>query len=221
MERHQVLARLNETHYAYQQALKSSDKLIALSQLQTATLTESMQRQPEIDCRNGCAKCCNIRVMVFPHEAVAMYFYIKAKLSKAQQVVIEERLHQSADKIAAMTEQEHLTTNVPCPMLIAESCSVYPARSLACAGYHSTDVKQCVQSYKTPTDLSGFIPQLKNVQQMQQQLVGISYQVLQQNKAAADKVEMIGALSAIFRQPSLINKWKRGRAMFKLTLKQH
>lgn len=215
MERHQILARLNVTHKAYQQALKNSQHLIALSRLQTEELTATMAQQQEIDCRKGCAKCCNIRVMVFPHEVVAMYFYIKTQLPKAQQLAIEGKLHQTAAEIASMTEQQHFTTNVPCPMLDNDSCSVYPARSLACAGYHSTDIKQCVQSYQHPTDLSGYIPQLQNIQQMQRQLNGISHQVLQQNKAASDKVEMIGALAAVFKQPSLINKWKRGRTMFK------
>lgn len=53
--------------------------------------------------------------------------------------------------IRTLTPEQHLTTNIKCPMLQDNQCSIYPVRPFRCRNFHSTDANACEQSH---SDLS-------------------------------------------------------------------
>ncbi|MCE0557067.1 YkgJ family cysteine cluster protein [Motilimonas sp. E26] len=198
----------------YSQAKSNTNQLAKLAALQTAQLSEKMSQQAEIACTKGCSTCCNIRVLAFPHEVIAIYFYIKTELSREQSEALITRIKSTAAMLKNITTEQHDTTNIECPLLFNDACSVYPVRSLACAGYHSTSLSQCQKSYSDPTDLTGFIPQVREIQIAQERLTQATYQVLHHNKEPLHKVELISSLGKLLASPTLINKWRKGRKVF-------
>lgn len=173
-----------------------------------------MSQHTEIACKKGCSTCCNIRVLAFPHEIIGIYFYIKTELSGEQSETLVTRIKSTAAILNSITTEQHDTTNIECPLLLNDACSVYPVRSLACAGYHSTSLSQCQKSYSDPTDLTGFIPQVREIQSEQESLTKAAYQVLHQNKEPLKKVELVSSLAKLLDSPTLINKWRKGRNIF-------
>src|SRR5262245_1981950 len=89
-----------------------------------------------IACREGCNFCCHLRVMVYPHEAIALFRYLGAGMPKDQAQIVRKRVLENAAKIAVLAREGRSATNLPCAFLVEGKCSAYAARPAACSGYH-------------------------------------------------------------------------------------
>lgn len=106
-----------------------------------------------IACAAGCTFCCHQRVGVFPHEAAALYRYLRTHLSPAEATAIEQRILGNAARIDALTADEHRRANIACAFLQDGRCSAYAVRPQACAAYHSTSRPHCEYAYEHPDDM--------------------------------------------------------------------
>jgi Fe-S-cluster containining protein len=111
-------------------------------------------------CKAGCAYCCYYKVEVKAHEVFAIKDHMQKIFSAAQieQVLGEAEIN--ARLIATLTQEEHVATNIKCPFLRDNTCSVYSVRPFKCRNFHSTNAHSCEQSYADPSNLaitSGFI----------------------------------------------------------------
>lgn len=172
---------------------------------------------PIIECKSGCSYCCNLRVVAFPFEIVAMYFHLVKTLSESEFKECKARVNEQYQKIQGMTTDQHFTTNVTCPLLVDNKCSVYPVRPLSCAGYHSSSVKACRDSDENPeiTGLdSGGIPMLYDVKEVQSVQNTVVVEVLQKIGSDHKQYELIKSLWRIMDDPKLIQLWKSRRVAF-------
>lgn len=106
----------------------------------------------KLDCRDGCSICCILRVELKAHEVFAIQTHIEQSFSKERKEKLIERLKAHAERIKPMTPEEHKATNVECPMLENNSCSIYPVRPFGCRMHHSYDLKSCEYSFENPHD---------------------------------------------------------------------
>ena len=105
-----------------------------------------------LECREGCSYCCLLKVDAKAHEIFLIVDYIDDNFTTNEKEELIQRLHESADRIAPLTAQEHLTSNIPCGLLVNDSCSIYPVRPSLCRKFHSTSQEICIESYERPTD---------------------------------------------------------------------
>jgi Fe-S-cluster containining protein len=104
------------------------------------------------DCKDGCAHCCSLPVMITVPEADLLAEAIEQGPRREELV---RRLVGSHAEIAGLSAEEIALRGVPCPLLDGSSgrgsCAVYEARPLACRTYTSYDVSICQAHAENPT----------------------------------------------------------------------
>jgi Fe-S-cluster containining protein len=120
----------------------------------------------------------------------------------------------NANLIKTLTHDQHLTTNIKCPFLVENKCSVYLVRPFKCRNFHATDVDACESSFKDPGDLtikSGFIESVAMFGNAHSQ--GFEGAV---KHAGLDSraYDLNTALLEVFEEPSALKRFKRGKKTF-------
>ena len=180
-------------------------------------------RDGGIACRVGCSFCCHLRVMVRPHEAIALYRELGSGIPKAQAAQVRQRVLDTAAQVRRLGPQAHAAARLPCAFLVDGSCSVYAARPLACAGFHSLDRGRCEQDYRAATEAAihdgtaaaegAGIPMLQGLGAATGLLEAGLDAGLAQRGLDARRAELHEAVAALIRNPSLIARWRAGRAL--------
>jgi Fe-S-cluster containining protein len=107
-------------------------------------------------CASGCSYCCHYHVLISAPEALALDEYVQTRMSDSQRAEVRSRLQDNLARIAGMTVQEHINTNVACAFLLdGSTCSVYEARPIACRKHHSYDVTPCKVTFENSNDPGG------------------------------------------------------------------
>ena len=180
-----------------------------------ATLSQANKLDTPIACKAGCSFCCHLRVMIRPHEAIALFRYLRSQVPDEKARAIVAKVQANADLIGSMTETEHMSARIPCAFLVDGCCSAYSTRPGICAAHHSLDRKGCEDSYNDPTDLSDRIPMLGRVRHIHGAMeAGIS-RALKGLNLQGEPVELHTAVAALLRDPSLIARWRKGRSLLK------
>jgi Fe-S-cluster containining protein len=180
-----------------------------------ATLSQANKPDTPIACKAGCSFCCHLRVMIRPHEAIALFRYLRSQVPDEKARAIVAKLLANAELIDSMTETEHMSARIPCAFLVDGCCSAYSTRPGICAAHHSLEKKGCEDSYNDPTDLSDRIPMLGRVHHIHGAMeAGIS-RALKELDLQGEPVELHTAVAALLRDPSLIARWRKGRTLLK------
>jgi hypothetical protein len=103
-----------------------------------------------IACRRGCSYCCHLRVEIRPHEAFVLAHHIATRFSAEQRARAEARIDATAQRIAAMTVEEHQHAGIPCALLEDGVCTAYEGRPAACRKYYSVSLTTCRDAYNDP-----------------------------------------------------------------------
>ncbi len=152
-----------------------------------------------VACRAGCSFCCHLRVMVYPHEAIALFRYLGARLAREQADLVRQRLLGNA-------------THRGCAFLIDGQCSAYEARPSACSGYHSLSKEHCEKAYDGGESSEG-TPVLQALRHVAAALADGISQALQACDLNAEPLELQSAVAALLRNPALIERWRSGRKL--------
>ena len=148
---------------------------------------------------------------------IAIYLYLNRTLNKEQLDKIKTRIENQFKVIETLSVDEHFTTNVECPLLASGLCSVYKVRPISCAGYHSVSEEACRKSNDNPEIVStenGGIPLVGIIKEEQSIQNTIAIQVIDFEKDDGEQYELIRALHQLFKKPSRIQRWKKGRKLF-------
>jgi Fe-S-cluster containining protein len=166
-----------------------------------------------IACRPGCNFCCHLRVMVFPHEAIALFRYLGSRMPKEQAQHVRRRVLENAAHIAALAREGRSATNLACAFLVEGKCSAYEARPATCSGYHSLSKEKCEASFANGGNLPEGIPLLSALRYVAGALDEGMEQGLAAAKLDATRVELNTAVAALIRNPALIQRWRSGRPL--------
>jgi len=188
-----------------------------IDELMTQALEYFRKEGAGIACRSGCTFCCHLRVMVHPHEAIALFRYLGSRLPAAQAAEVRRRLIENAAEIS----QGH-AFNRSCAFLVDGKCSAYAVRPSACSGYHSLSREQCEKQYEgggTPSvgggEPSAGIPVLQALEHVAAGLDGGIEQALAALDLSGARVELHTAVAALIRDPALTQRWRAGRTLIK------
>jgi Fe-S-cluster containining protein len=164
---------------------------------------ESFQKDGAgIACRARCTFCCHLRVMVYPHEAIALFRYLGSRMPKEQAAVVRQRL------IAGVAAGK------ACAFLIDGRCSAYEVRPAACSGYHSLSRERCEQEYNKAAASEG-IPVLKALRYVAAALDDGMDEALAAAGLSGARIELHTAVAALVRNPALIARWRGGKELMK------
>ena len=156
-----------------------------------------------IACRAGCNFCCHLRVMVFPHEAIALFRCLGSRMSKEQAEIVRKRVLAHDGRVR----------NQACAFLVDGKCSAYEARPAVCSGYHSLSKEKCEESYRNGGNLPAGIPVLKALGYVAAALDSGMEKGLDALELSATRVELHAAVAALIRNPALIERWRSGREL--------
>lgn len=168
-----------------------------------------------IACRARCNFCCHLRVMVYPHEAIALFRYLQSRIAKEQADHVRARLFENAALISKVHRERRVATNMACAFLVEGKCSAYEVRPAACAGYHSLSKEQCEQAYHNAGVSSDGIPMLKSLNHVAAAMDDGMEQALAAAGLSGIRVELQTAVAALIRNPALIERWRSGRELIK------
>lgn len=165
------------------------------------------------DCKAGCSYCCHIRVVAQPHEVFHIVDYMQAHFRPERIRHVLDRARTNRKRIDSLTYEQHVATNIECPLLNDGQCSVYPARPAKCRAYHSQDVRVCVTahhdtSYSEPHPYDQ--PVIINATLYQQALT----QDIAQQGFDTGHYEFNGALIDAFTKADSRKRWKNGKHAF-------
>jgi hypothetical protein len=167
----------------------------------TSQALEFFQREGvgNVACGKGCSFCCHLRVMVYPHEAIALFRYLNSRIPREKAVSIRKRLTENAKRVAQ---------GMACAFLVEGECAAYPARPGACAGYHSLSREKCERG-------DSDIPMLQGLHHVATSLDEGLDQALAATNLSSTRIELHTALAALIRNPALIERWRSGRTLLK------
>lgn len=203
---------------AIQEAKKPEDFQRALAnyyKAADANTAECVSRtDAQLACREGCAFCCYLRVGVRAHEVFLIADFVRNHFSLSEQADLISRLRQHVARVSRMTEIEHQTTNVPCPLLDGVRCSVYSVRPFACRGYHSLNVSSCAYSFEHPQDTVERRPTDPRLEGSWQMMCGLAHGVYESEKYDGNAYELGAALLEALTNPATARRWRDGKKAF-------
>jgi Fe-S-cluster containining protein len=179
------------------------DSCVALTERIDALTTQAIEYFQGVACRKGCSFCCHLRVMVYAHEAIALFRYLNSRIPAEQAAIIRQRLAENAKRGAPKTA---------CAFLVEGTCAAYPVRPGACSGYHSLSREDCERAH---SDSSVTIPMLQGLHHIATSLDEGLDQALAAAGLSNHRVELHAALAALIRNPTLMERWRSGRALLK------
>lgn len=105
----------------------------------------------KLACKEGCTYCCkHFHIEAFLPEIFRIKNYLETKLSTEALSNIKSAVAATAEHAKSLSSQEYSNTRIICPLLIANTCSIYSVRPGMCRKYHSLDVESCIKSYEEP-----------------------------------------------------------------------
>lgn len=179
-----------------------------------APIENELRETPEAACEEGCSYCCHLRAEAFGFELAAIWLFINRAKSPEAVKTIKQKILAQYMLVQALSTEEHFKTNVECPLLENDRCSIYPVRPISCAGHHSCSVESCRKSFENPgitgTEAGG-IPTAMNVKRIQTLQFSVVNQVMTANQREEIHHEFISGLHHVSQNPSSIQRWKAGK----------
>ncbi len=98
-----------------------------------------------IACSKGCGYCCHSLVGVVPPEVFRLANAVRAGTSAGLDVA---GVRARAQPLKGLSAAERVGAKLPCPLLVAGSCSVYADRPLVCRQTTSLSLPACIEEYE-------------------------------------------------------------------------
>ncbi len=166
-----------------------------------------------IACRKGCYFCCHVHVQATIPDAILVASAIRDGTVEDFSPAIRD----TAARIAGLDADQRYRQAIPCPMLKEGACGIYAVRPTACRAYLATDARQCEASLDQAR-AGGTPAAVESLAYPQQLSAAINGGVLEgcgeaglQNCA----VELTEAVDLILREPSIVDRWLSGEAVFR------
>lgn len=187
-------------------------ELISLAEDFTEKQKSSDPPPAAIMCRAGCSHCCHIRVLVTPPEVILLSQFIRDTFSEDELHKLMERLTVADSITHGMSDDEHGSAHVRCPLLVNDRCSVYAARPLECRGYVSMDVESCRNTFNNYADwdVPVFLPQYSIYKHVQAGLI-FAWQAVD---IRVELLELTAALHIALQSPNFVQRWLGGEDVF-------
>lgn len=189
-----------------QKSYQRFDKIIAKS-------IEESPTKPA--CKAGCSYCCYYKVEVKAHEILLIHEHMQKHLTAELRSQILTSAQDNTDLISTLTPKEHLSTNIKCPFLIANQCSIYEVRPFRCRSFHAVQVNACEASHANPSDFSIATELIEDVSHYSDAMSQGFEAAIMDSGLDHRTYDLNTALLEVFADNSIEKRYKRGKKAFK------
>ncbi len=112
----------------------------------------SVHIEQSVQCQQGCTYCCHFKVDVSANEVFAIVEHVQSTFTLDQLEKLVQKATHNKSKLAMLSQAKRIVTNIACPLLEDNACSIYAMRPSMCRKIHSTNVDACQHSYDNPED---------------------------------------------------------------------
>ena len=178
-----------------------------------ATAIEESPTKPA--CKAGCSYCCYYKVEVKVHEVFLIHEHMQKNLTPELNKHILNSARENAELIRTFTAQEHLSTNIKCPFLVENQCSIYEVRPFRCRSFHAVKVDTCEASFANPSDFSIATELIEEVSHYSDALSQGFEAAAMDSGYDYRTYDLSTALLEVFADPTTAKRYKRGKKVFK------
>ncbi len=169
-------------------------------------------------CKAGCFYCCYYKVEVKAHEMLLIHEHMQKNIATDLREQILASAKANAELISTLTPKEHLSTNIKCPFLISNQCSVYEVRPFRCRSFHAVQVDACEASYANPSDFSIATELIEEVSQYSDALSQGFEAAVMDSGLDHRTYDLNTALLEVFADDAIEKRYKRGKKAFKVAI---
>ncbi len=163
-------------------------------------------------CSKGCSYCCHMRVVVTAPEVLRIAAFIDETFSVEERTALAKRVAATDDQARGMSDEAWGKARLPCPLLIANECSVYSVRPLDCRAYNSRSVAACGRVAGSPTR-SGTFRSTPSIQSSYKCVQAGVLHALAGSGRPASLLELTAALRILLEDPNAV-RWCDGENVF-------
>jgi Fe-S-cluster containining protein len=203
------ISKLKTTLLPLKRAYQRFDKIIA-------SAIEESPAKPA--CKAGCSYCCYYKVEVKAHEMLLIHEYMQKNLASTLSAHILASAKTNAELIRTLTPKEHLSSNIKCPFLIENQCSIYDVRPFRCRSFHAINVATCEASYANPSDFSIATELIEDVSHFSDALSQGFEAATTDSGYDHRTYDLNTALLDVFDDASIQKRYKRGKKVFKAAI---
>ena len=182
------------------------DGLIAASEADAAPSNDG------IACSRGCCFCCHMRVVVTAPEILRIAAFFEHTYSVEEREALARRVATTDEQTRGMSDEARGEARLPCPLLVANECSVYPVRPLDCRAYNSRSVAACRDAFESYADWD--VPVDAEHQSFYKSVQAGLLQAMARSGRPASLLELTAALRVILEDPDAILRWCAGENVF-------
>ncbi|HVY80200.1 MAG TPA: hypothetical protein VG994_04395 [Steroidobacteraceae bacterium] len=188
------------------------DSCMALAARINSLLDQAFEsfRDDGIACGEGCSFCCHLRVMVLPHEAIALFRCLEEHIPAERAAGIRARVLENAERRAQLAREGRPVPAIACAFLVDGKCSAYEVRPAACSAYHSLSKGRCEDGYHKEPGTVHRLPVLQALRYVAGALEEGMEQGLDAAGLSRTQIELHAALAALIQDPQLIETWRAG-----------
>ena len=163
-------------------------------------------------CSKGCSYCCHMRAVVTAPEVLRIAAFIEETFSVEEREALARRVAATDEQARGMSDEAWGAARVPCPLLVANECSVYPVRPLDCRAYNSRSVAACRDAFESYADWD--VPVDAEHQSFYKSVQAGLLQALAGSGRPASLLELTAALRVLLEDPDAILRWCAGENVF-------
>lgn len=179
-------------------------------------LEENRGPSSEIACKSGCPYCCSMQISITPPEAIVLGAHVVENYDTGVKNDLLKKIDHNIGLTYNKTQDEKVANwhETPCVFLEGGSCSVYAIRPFVCRSWHSLDVRQCIDAWRT-----------KDKEAEIDSLYHRNYVFAMVRKGVQKGCEMLGlqwetqvvtsAVKSYLLHPDPLEGWLRGERVFK------
>lgn len=114
-------------------------------------LEKSKDASSQIACKAGCPYCCSMQISITPPEAIVLGAHVVENYDTSAKNDLLKKIDHNIRLTYKKTQDEKVANwrKTPCIFLKGGSCSVYAIRPFVCRSWHSLDVRQCIDSWRS------------------------------------------------------------------------
>ena len=183
-------------------------------------LLDTIDRLAEIDppahpieCAEGCAFCCHLKVLASPVEVLALAGELRRALSADALAAVTERVQRADAERHGLDTDARARMKAPCPLLEDHRCVGYAARPLHCIGACSMSRAKCERAFDNPdkdVPVPIWAPQSIAADTI---AAGVS-RATTGARLDGTMLELVAGLRVALETPDAEDRWRRGEPVF-------
>jgi len=153
-----------------------------------------------------------MRAVVTAPEVLRITAFIEETFSVEERAALARRVAATDEQAHGMSDEAWGGARVPCPLLVANECSVYSVRPLDCRAYNSRSVAACRDAFRSYAqwDVPVDAQHQSSYKCVQAGLLG----ALAGSGRSASLLELTAALRIVLEDPNAAVRWCGGENVF-------